>query len=253
MQKKLSFITLLTCLTVSAEGQQSLSSDSLTIREILIEGNFITSRKVIFRELDFAINEILTREDVEHKKQTSINNLTKTSLFNFVEIDINETSGNNLTIIVNLTERWFIWPNLFLNQTDRNFSEWWRTKDLDKLEYGIGLKINNFRGLGETLLLNYHIGNFIKYELDYRGIYLDKAKRHSLSFLATYSAQNVLPWNIELNKEVILKENHKLLKSTDFSIKYRYRKGYFNTHSIELGYSDFNITDTIYSLNPYYA
>ena len=219
----------------------------------MIEGNYVTSNKVIFRELDFGINETVLREEVENKKQTSINNLTKTSLFNFVKIDINETSGNNLTIIVRLTERWFIWPTFYLNQTDRNFSEWWKTKDLDKLEYGIGLRINNFRGLGETLLLNYHIGNFIKYELDYRGIYIDKAKRHSLSFLASYSAQNILPWNIELNKEVILKESHKLLKSTKFSIKYRYRKGYFKTHSIDFGYSDFKIADTIYSLNPYYA
>ena len=34
-------------------------------------------------------------------------------------------------------------------------------------------------------------------------------------FLASYSAQNILTWNIESNKEEILKESHKLLKSTD--------------------------------------
>lgn len=253
MQKKFFLITLLICLAISLNGQESLSSDSLTVREILIEGNFVTSKKVIFRELAFGINETVLREEVENRKQTSINNLTKTSLFNFVEIDIKETSGKNLNIVVNLTERWFIWPTFYLNQTDRNFSEWWRTKDLDKLEYGLGLKINNFRGMGETLVLNYHIGNFIKYELDYRGISIDKGKRHSLSVLATYSSQNILPWNIEFNKEVILKVSHRLLNSTDFSIKYKYRKGYFSTHSIESGYSDFEIADTIYSLNPYYA
>ena len=246
-------LILLVCLTISLEAHVTQPTDSLTIQEIIIVGNYVTNKKVIFRELDFKINETLSREDIEFKRRTSINNLTKTSLFNFIEIEINETSGNNLTVLVNLTERWYIWPNVFLNQTDRNFSEWWRTKDLNKLEYGIGLKINNFRGLGETLILNYHIGNFVKYELDYRGIYIDKAKKHSLSFLASYSAQNILPWNIESNKEIILKESHKLLKSYDFAIKYKYRKGYFNTHAIELGYSDFNIADTVYSLNSYYA
>ena len=253
MQKRLFFILILINLVISTNGQEVLSSDSLTIGEILITGNFVTSRKVILRELDFVINETVARNGIDTKKQISINNLTKTSLFNFVEIDIRETSGNNLKLTVNLTERWFIWPNLYLNQTDRNFSEWWRTKDLAKLEYGIGLKINNFRGLGETILLNYHIGNFTRYDLQYKGIYIDKEKRHSLSFYASYSAQKILPWNTEFNTEVILKENYRLLKSTDLSINYRYRKGYYNTHSIIFGYADYNIADTVYSLNPLYA
>jgi outer membrane protein assembly factor BamA len=252
MHKNLLLISVFACLAVSINGQIR-NSGNLIIREILIEGNYVTNKKIIFRELDFKINETVRREEVEFKRLTSVNNLTKTSLFNFVEINVNESEDNNLTIIVKVTERWYIWPYIFLNQADRNFSEWWRTKDLDKLEYGVGLKINNFRGLGESILLNYHMGNFIKYELDYRGIYLDKSKRHALSFLATYSAQNILPWNIEKNKEVILKDNRKIFKSTKFELKYAYRKGYFSKHQVELGYTDFNIADTVYLLNPYYA
>jgi outer membrane protein assembly factor BamA len=252
MYLKFYSITIFLCLAIPVKGRGTEQPDSLTIGEILIKGNYITSTKIINRELDFTLNEVIKREEVEYRKQTSINNLTKTSLFNFVEIETEVVQENSLRITVNLTERWFIWPNLYLNQTDRNFSEWWRTKDLAKLEYGVGVKINNFRGMGETLILNYHLGNFTKYELDYNGIYIDKAKRHSLSALASYSAISVLPWNIESNKEKVLKENRKLIKSTDFSIIYRYRKSYFNTHSVELGYSDSRIADTILALNPYY-
>jgi outer membrane protein assembly factor BamA len=252
MYYRIYFIQILFCLTISIKGQGSKVSDSLNIREILITGNYVTSNRVIFRELDFKVNDVVTREEIDYKKQTSINNLTKTSLFNFIEIVIKETPGNDLSITVNLTERWFIWPNLYLSQTDRNFSEWWRTKDLAKLEYGVGLKINNFRGTGESLILNYHIGNFTKYELDYRGIYIDKAKRHSLSLYASYSAQNILTWKIESNKDAVLKESYKLMKSTLLSITYSYRRGYFNTHSILFGFSDFKLADTIISLNPSY-
>ena len=35
-------------------------------------------------------------------------------------------------------------------------------KDLGKLEYGVGLKVNNFRGMGETLLLNYRAWELYK-------------------------------------------------------------------------------------------
>jgi outer membrane protein assembly factor BamA len=252
MHYRIYIITSLFCLSISIQGQDSKLSDSLKVGEIIITGNYVTGSRVIYRELDFKLNDLVLREEVEYKKQTSINNLTKTSLFNFIEITIEETQGNNLIITVSLTERWYVWPYLYLNQTDRNFSEWWRTKDLAKLEYGVGLKINNFRGSGETLILNYHIGNFTKYELDYRGIYIDKAKRHSLSFLASYSAQNILTWNIESNKEEVLKASHRLLKSTILGITYSYRKGYFNTHSFLFGFADFKIADTIFSLNPSY-
>jgi outer membrane protein assembly factor BamA len=252
MHKKLSLVAVFAFLAVSVNCQVP-DSDILIIKDISVEGNYVTSKKIIFRELDFKINDTIKRDEVEYRRITSINNLTKTSLFNFVEINILESSGNSLEVVIKLTERWYIWPYVYLNQADRNFSEWWRTKDLDKLEYGVGLKINNFRGLGETILLNYHMGNFIKYELDYRGIYLDKSKRHSLSLLAAYTAQNILPWNIELNREVVLKEKSKLFKSTRLELKYTYRKGYFSKHMVELGFTDFRIADTIYMLNPYYA
>jgi hypothetical protein len=56
MQKTLFLIILLICMAISTKGQEPLSSDSLTVREILIEGNYVTSKKVIFRELDFLIS-----------------------------------------------------------------------------------------------------------------------------------------------------------------------------------------------------
>jgi outer membrane protein assembly factor BamA len=39
----------------------------------------------------------------------------------------------------------------------------------------------------------------------------------------------------------------------NLSVRYKYRKNYFNSHNIELGYTGNKISDTIRSLNPYYA
>jgi len=227
--------------------------DSFIISEINIEGNYVTSEKLIFRELTFRLNDTVHSNRIEYLRKTSINNLVKTSLFNFVEIETIEPVPGFLTVIIRLTERWYIWPTGYLNHTDRNFSEWWRTRDLSKLEYGFGIKINNLRGMGETLLLNYRLGNFTKYELEYRGIFLDKAKCNSLSFRASWSAKKVLPYVIESDKQITIKEDFYLIRSLNFSSHYKFRKGYFNTHNIELGYTDDRIADTIYSLNPYYA
>jgi outer membrane protein assembly factor BamA len=94
------------------------------------------------------------------------------------------------------------------------------------------------------------MGNLTRYEFEYNGIRLDKAERHLLSLKATYLAQSNIPWAIESNKQVFIKSGDKLLTSTLFAIKYRYRKGYFNFHSVTLGFSDYKIADTILSLNP---
>ena len=251
MLKKLLLTVIMTAFEV-VSFCQTLNSDSLVIKEIIITGNYVTNKKVIFRELDFRINDRVRREDIEYKRVTSVNNLIKTSLFNFVDISISELTGNNLSVIVGLTERWYWWPNFYLNQNDRNFSEWWRTMDLNKLEYGIGIKADNFRGQGEKLMLNYHIGNFTRYEVDYGGIYLDRAKKHSLSFQGFYLAQNILPWNVEMNREKVLKLDNKLMTSINLLLKYSFRKGFFTSHTIELGYSSTRIADTIYLLNPDY-
>ena len=229
------------------------SPDSLVVREIIIEGNYRTDTKLIFRELTFKLNEKVSRDEIDYLRVTSINNLTKTSLFNFVEIEVVEGSEGSLSVSLGLTERWYIWPSLYLNHTDRNFNEWFRTKDLNKLEYGFGLRINNFRGMGETLHLNYRLGNFTKIELDYEGIFLDRAERNSLSFLASWSAKKLLPYIIESDKQLFLKEDYPLIKSINLSAEYRYRKGYFNSHSVELGFTDNKISDTISFLNPYYV
>jgi outer membrane protein assembly factor BamA len=252
MQKNLLLIISFCLFRASLFGQELLSSDSLKVQQINIEGNHITSKKVIYRELVFKINDFVARKDIESIKQTSINNLTKTSLFNFIEVNTLEISSGVLIIEVKLTERWFVWPTGYLNQTDRNFNEWWRHKDLNELEYGIGIKVNNFRGMGETLEMKYHIGSINRYDFEYDGIHLDRSEHHLLSLHTAFIAQGNVPWVIESNKQIILKSSSKLLNSVVVGIKYTYRREYFNFHTLGIGFTDNRAADTILKLNPYF-
>lgn len=233
-------------------GQDPARSDSVRIGMINIEGNRITKSRIILRELAFKVNDYVNWSQVEYLKKISLNNLTKTSLFNFIEIEIDNNNPGILIITVKLIERWYIWPTVYLNHTDLNFAEWWRTKDLNKLEYGFGAKVNNVRGMKETLLLNIRVGNFTKYEIEYKGIHLDPSGRHLLSLKTAFSEQSYVPWGIESNKLQNLKSNRTLLKSTDFAVKYVYRKAFFNTHSATFGYTDDRIADTIVNLNNFF-
>lgn len=240
-------------LQCSASGHALLSADTLLVKNISIEGNFITGKRIILRELAFKENEVIERQSIEYLRLTSVNNLTRTLLFNFADVDVTESEPGFLTVRVTLTERWFIWPTLYLNHTAPNFSEWWRTKDISRLEYGVGLKVNNLRGMGETLILNYRIGNFTRLEFEYRDIVLDRRERHSLTLKGSWLADKMLPYIIESDREVLLKEDYNLQEGYKFSARYKFRKGYFNSHKVEAGYSDIKIADTISMLNPFYA
>jgi outer membrane protein assembly factor BamA len=68
----------------------------------------------------------------------------------------------------------------------------------------------------------------------------------------TFIEESIVPWVIESNKQITLKSDRKLLKSTVLELSYKYRKEYFNFHTLALGFSDLKIADTILSLNPYF-
>ena len=85
MYRNLILIIVSYSLPYSLRGQEVFSSDSLKVQEINIEGNSITSKKFIYRELVFKITKYVNRNDIEYIKETSINNLTKSTLFNFID------------------------------------------------------------------------------------------------------------------------------------------------------------------------
>ncbi|MBL0054572.1 MAG: hypothetical protein IPP29_25400 [Bacteroidetes bacterium] len=85
-------------------------------------------------------------------------NVMNTSLFNFVEIHVTpqDITGADITIIVK--EKWYVWPFPIFEGVDRNINEWWQTKDFSRVNYGMYLLHENFRGRKENLQINARFG-----------------------------------------------------------------------------------------------
>ena len=60
-------------------------NESYLITEINITGNKITKATVIFRELSFKKNDLITIDEIDSKIQSSRYNLTNLNLFNFIQ------------------------------------------------------------------------------------------------------------------------------------------------------------------------
>ena len=126
------------------------------VNSIEIEGNKITKRATVLRELSFEIGDSLTREEFNEKLKQSELNIGSQWLFNFVDI-VPNYNENNIDIAIEVVERWYVWPYPILEISERNFNVFWDSlqnsnfTDFSRLNYGVFLNWYNFRGRNELL------------------------------------------------------------------------------------------------------
>ena len=147
-------------LTISSFVADAQSRDSLAInadfvvRDIMIAGNRTTKDFVVRRELLFTEGDTLKADDVAAVLLRSKENLLNTSLFNYVTINLIDLNEHEKQVLVMLEERWYWWPYIIFEQADRNLSAFFNDGDWSRINYGLMLINNNFRGRAETLKVN---------------------------------------------------------------------------------------------------
>ncbi len=148
------FSALLTGQTHAPDSLFHLSvipdSSRVTVGKIILKGNKITRDKIILRELEFQPDKTYTKADFETLLRISRENLLNRSLFNFVTFTPVPDRGK-FDIVIEVVERWYIWPIPLYGFAEGNFNAWWENKDFSHLDYGIDFRIENFRGNMELL------------------------------------------------------------------------------------------------------
>jgi len=148
-----------------ALSQESLlfGDDKLLIDDIVISGNEVTHESIILRELVFSIGDTIEKMKLLPALQRSKDNLLNLALFNFVNLNIKHLDNNRIDVIIDVTERWYIWPVPILEYADRNFSTFIQNKDWEKINYGVWLKWSNFRGRNELFTGKVRLGYVKEY------------------------------------------------------------------------------------------
>ncbi len=250
MQRFIFFFIL--CFTIT----QNIFADNdsiFLISKITIEGNKITNNNIIFRELTFKTSDSLTLVRYEIEKKRSTDNLMNISIFNFVSIT-ESISDNKLNILIKVTERWYIWPIPVFDLADRNFNTWWKTKDFNRINYGVDLAIYNFRGRNETLDLLLSLGYDEKYGLIYKIPYINKKQKIGLIFSSNFIRSHEVALKDSNNKVVFYKNSNFYPKqSLNSSIGLTYRNNIHNTHSLQFGIENYKFSDSIIQKNTSYS
>ncbi|OUV72722.1 MAG: hypothetical protein CBC83_05960 [Flavobacteriales bacterium TMED123] len=236
----------------------AIAQEKIEITNILIKGNKITKGDIILRELTFKKGDLLHPTMLEDKIQQSKQNLTNLMLFNFNDISTENNNGET-NIIVEVVERWYIWPYPILEISERNFNVWWdefkesNYSDFSRMNFGAFLVWENFRGKNELLKIKYRKGFKEHYLFSYEIPYFNKEKTIGFTVFAQQFRRKKSFYNTSEN-QLLYYENDKQYSSKDFELKMDvlFRKDTRHKHKLKLHYLLSNIADSITLLNPNY-
>ena len=236
----------------------SFSQDKLQINNITIKGNKITKEEIILRELTFQKKDVLSKKILDEKIKESEENLTNLMLFNFSEIST-EIEASKANITIKIVERWYIWPYPIIELSERNFNVWWNEfqesnySDLSRMNYGMFLVWENFRGKNELLRIKYRRGFKEHYLFNYEIPYFDTKKTIGINtFVQLFRRKK--SFYKTLNNKLVYYENNKDYTTKDFELELdvSYRKDIRQKHKLKLHYLQSNISDSIAYFNPNY-
>ena len=234
-------------------AQEADSNSVYTINEITIVEKKITKDYIILRELAFQEGDSIKYGRIESALERSRQNLINTSLFNFVTLTWAQTSPEHIKIMIDVKERWYIWPFPVIENADRNFNNWWQDKDFSRLSYGLNLQWFNFRGRNEKLTFITQMGFEKEFAIAYSIPYLDKKKRLGLTLISGYSSNREVNYSSENNKRLFLKSTEEDLRSSYFfSTFLSYRKKLYRSHKLSFNYNSVEISDTLQKISDVY-
>lgn len=229
------------------------TTGSVIVGQIILSGNKITRPEIIFREILFDSGDVIPLKNWIDYLSKSRQNLLNTSLFNFVEIETltDEQDSSVTDITFHFIERWYIWPVPLVEIADRNFNEWWETKDFSRLNYGLFLNHNNFRGRRELLQALLLLGYSQTFGISYLKPNINTDQTVGIGFSAFYSRRRELAY-ATINDQLAYFDAPGDFSLHSFTVNgtIYYRPQIYQSHSLWLQYNHYSVSDTIYSLNP---
>src|SRR5687768_4864368 len=160
-------------------------NQTVTVKAIEIYGLKRTKESIIHRELTFHVGDSLDQMSLGEIFERNRNNLLNLGIFNEVEINIRDwdTEKDEINIVIEFTESWYIYAVPVFEIADRNFNVWWTTHNhaFNRLNIGARLDWLNFTGRNDKLKAKWQIGYTPKQEIEYRFPYFNKKQTLGLT------------------------------------------------------------------------
>jgi outer membrane protein assembly factor BamA len=244
-----------------AAQERAVTADTITpgtqalvmVGEIHLSGNKKTKEMIILREIPFRTGEAYTLEVLVKKFEQARKQLMNTALFSDVVVAAGNTDGEKIDVIVELKERWYLFPLPYFKPVDRNINQWLfeENASLDRVNYGAKITYNNVTGRNDKFKLWLVSGYTKQVSFSYDRFYLGKDMKWGMKFSFATGKNREINYNTVNDEQVFLKDENDYVRNfTNTNVELSYRRAIKTRHSIGIGFSHEQVSDTIVALNP---
>lgn len=229
-----------------------------TVRKIYLSGNKRTRPYIILREIPFSEGDTMQLTQLASLFEKAQHNLMNIALFNGASLSFKSFDGHNVDVIVEVKERWYLFPLPYLKPVDRNLNVWLKDEKLsfERVNYGLKFNYYNFTGRRDELKLYLISGYTQNVSLSYSQPFTDKKLQHGFNISMGYSRTREINYANLFDKQLFYKDTiGQRFQRSQFNVNigYTYRPGVHTIHSVRLGYTDEKLLDSVaLNLNPNY-
>lgn len=239
-----------------ANIEMLLAKDStlrVHVTEWLVTGNKKTKSYIIEREMLIRKGDTLELKNLHSLLDESRRLVYNTALFTSVDITPVLLENQQLSIVVSVQEKWYIYPLPHLQLADRNFNEWWNTynADFSRLIYGVRFMHYNTGGRRDPLTIMVNSGYTRNISVLYSSPYSNRTLTEGFSIQASYSDnRETIVSTSDNNKLQLFKTDNFSRKNFFFGANYMRRNGFYFRHQIGAGINYTEVDDSVVLLNP---
>lgn len=225
-----------------------------TVRHIVIEGNKKTKPDIILREIPFQPGDTYLLQDLVKKFEVARLRLINTALFHEAIVALKRFEGYDIDVLVQVKERWYIFPVPYFKPVDRNLNQWLVEEkgSFKRVNYGGKLVYNNTTGRNDKLRLWIINGYTKQLSFTYDRLYIDKKKKWGMLVSFATAKNKELNYILENDKQVFLDHDDYIQNYTTATAELTYRKAIKTRHRFGFSYTKEKIADTVAKLNPDY-
>lgn len=228
------------------------SSAKLFIKQIIVKGNRKTKDYIILREMQFKEGDSIIISSINKELEQARQQIYNTTLFSEVNLQLVILSAFEMMVIADVKERWYIYPVPQFKPVDRNFNEWIKTykASLKRVNYGLKFIHYNLTGRRDQLRIYLLTGFSRDFSVSYNAPYSNSKLTEGFVVGAGYSQKKEIAYKSSFNNNLLFYTSDSLRSNFVgsnfyFTAGYTFRKGFFNKHIINTGFTRLTVSDSI--------
>lgn len=228
------------------------SAAKFFIKDIIVKGNKKTKEYIILREMHFKKGDSVAIATFNKEMAQAKAQIYNTTLFSELKMEYMVTSVYDIIVVIDVKERWYVYPVPQFKIVDRNINEWLKNYNasLKRVNYGLKFVHYNLSGRRDQLRIYLLTGFSRDFSFSYNAPYSNKKLNEGFVVGAGFSQKKEIAFKTTFTDSLLFyrhdPERSKFVGSTFYvNAGYSIRRGFFNRHSFYAGFTKATVSDSI--------